>query len=83
MERPDTHLNSLKRYSVGNLVRSLKHVALWRFISLCEYIICQWGPPGKDWWEIMGGNGSVEGGQHFTNSHEFRYLIRYLTPQDT
>lgn len=37
----------LAHYCLGVFVRCFKHVALRRFISLCEYIIFQWGPPGN------------------------------------
>lgn len=68
----------LKRCGLGDFVRYLERVALWRFIFLCEYIIFQWGPPGnlicvKLWKGVCFGGWKWECGQHFTSFHEFRY----------
>lgn len=80
-----TGRNTLKCYYLGDFVRYLKCAALWRFISLCEYIIFQWGPPGNLICVKLRKGVHLQGwkwecGQHFTSFCEFRYFKNKNSP---
>lgn len=76
---------TLKCHPWGQPVRHLKCVALWRWISLCEYIIFQWGNPQELFFvwnngkECVLGDGRGSGASTIMSFHEFRYSE---TPQD-
>lgn len=70
--------DTLKHYCLEDFVRYLKCIALWRFISSCEYIISQWGPLGNLIYVKLWKGAHLQGwkwerGQQFTSFHEFRY----------
>lgn len=58
---------TMKCHPLGHPVRHLKCAALWRWISLCEYIIFQWGNPQElffvwnNWKEYVLGDGRGSG----------------------